>query len=108
MWVETFTGLRMKQFERLWKVVRERGGNEPWMSDRPPGGRWDAISRPPCTWSDRDYSGHFARWTVRPRVDRAQSAAVPFLHAEREPTTRTGDHGAQGGRCDKRPSPCRR
>ncbi len=35
MWVETFTGLRMKQFERLLKVVRERGGDgsrigRPW------------------------------------------------------------------------------
>ncbi|MET9392675.1 transposase family protein [Streptomyces sp. NPDC006624] len=29
LWVETFTGLRMKQFERLLKVVRERGGNGP-------------------------------------------------------------------------------
>ncbi|SOE32927.1 Transposase DDE domain-containing protein [Streptomyces sp. OK228] len=29
MWVETFTGLRMKQFERLLKVVRERGGDGP-------------------------------------------------------------------------------
>ncbi|MDQ8708404.1 transposase family protein [Streptomyces sp. LHD-70] len=28
-WVETFTGLRMRQFERLLKVVRERGGNGP-------------------------------------------------------------------------------
>lgn len=27
MWVETFAGLRMKQFERLLKVVRERGGD---------------------------------------------------------------------------------
>nr|WP_260605155.1 hypothetical protein [Streptomyces sp. WAC01280] len=33
LWVETFTGLRMRQFERLLKVVRERGG------DRPDGGR---------------------------------------------------------------------
>ncbi|MFG3165722.1 transposase family protein [Streptomyces sp. NPDC048200] len=29
LWVETFTGLRMRQFERLLKVVRERGGNSP-------------------------------------------------------------------------------
>lgn len=29
LWVETFTGLRMGQFERLLKVVRERGGNGP-------------------------------------------------------------------------------
>ncbi|BDM70150.1 hypothetical protein HEK616_36370 [Streptomyces nigrescens] len=29
LWVETFTGLRMPQFERLLKVVRERGGNGP-------------------------------------------------------------------------------
>lgn len=29
LWVETFTGLRMRQFERLLKVVRERGGNGP-------------------------------------------------------------------------------
>ncbi|WP_405910203.1 transposase family protein [Streptomyces sp. NBC_00828] len=29
LWVETFTGLRMKQFERLLKVVRERGGDGP-------------------------------------------------------------------------------
>lgn len=29
MWVETFTGLRMKQFERLLKGVRERGGDGP-------------------------------------------------------------------------------
>ncbi len=29
MWVETFTGLRMRQFERLLTVVRERGGNGP-------------------------------------------------------------------------------
>lgn len=29
MWVGTFTGLRMRQFERLLKVVRERGGNGP-------------------------------------------------------------------------------
>lgn len=29
MWVETFTGLRTKQFERLLKVVRERGGDGP-------------------------------------------------------------------------------
>ncbi|MFF8351801.1 transposase family protein [Cellulosimicrobium funkei] len=29
LWVETFTGLRMRQFERLVKVVRERGGNGP-------------------------------------------------------------------------------
>lgn len=29
MRVETFTGLRMKQFERLLKVVRERGGDRP-------------------------------------------------------------------------------
>lgn len=28
-WVETFTGLRMKQFERLLTVVRERGGDGP-------------------------------------------------------------------------------
>lgn len=27
--METFTGLRMRQFERLLKVVRERGGNRP-------------------------------------------------------------------------------
>jgi len=27
--VETFTGLRLRQFERLLKVVRERGGNGP-------------------------------------------------------------------------------
>ena len=27
--METFTGLRMRQFERLLKVVRERGGNGP-------------------------------------------------------------------------------
>ena len=35
MWVETFTGLRMRQFEGLLRVVRERGGNgtlqgRPW------------------------------------------------------------------------------
>ncbi|MFE7273363.1 IS5/IS1182 family transposase, partial [Streptomyces sp. NPDC057623] len=29
LWVETFTGLRMTQFERLLKVVRERGGDGP-------------------------------------------------------------------------------
>ncbi|SEE16589.1 DDE superfamily endonuclease [Streptomyces sp. TLI_105] len=29
LWVETFTGLRMRQFERLLKAVRERGGNGP-------------------------------------------------------------------------------
>lgn len=29
MWVETFTGLRMGQFEGLLRVVRERGGNGP-------------------------------------------------------------------------------
>ncbi|MER6441047.1 transposase family protein [Streptomyces sp. NPDC001185] len=29
LWVETFTGLRMRQFERLLKVVRERGGDGP-------------------------------------------------------------------------------
>ncbi|MGV9339880.1 transposase family protein [Streptomyces sp. NPDC003688] len=29
LWVETFTGLRMRQFERLLKVVCERGGNGP-------------------------------------------------------------------------------
>ena len=29
MWVETFTGLRMRQFERLLKAVRERGGDGP-------------------------------------------------------------------------------
>jgi hypothetical protein len=29
LWVETFTGLRMKHFERLLKVVRERGGDGP-------------------------------------------------------------------------------
>lgn len=35
VWVETFTGLRITQFARLLKVVRERGGNgtmrgRPW------------------------------------------------------------------------------
>jgi hypothetical protein len=35
VWVETFTGLRMRQFERLLKAVRERGGDgarigRPW------------------------------------------------------------------------------
>ncbi|WP_346185939.1 transposase family protein, partial [Streptomyces osmaniensis] len=35
VWVETFTGLRVAQFARLLKVVRERGGNgtlrgRPW------------------------------------------------------------------------------
>ncbi|MFJ2774309.1 transposase family protein [Streptomyces sp. NPDC087300] len=29
VWVETFTGLRMRQFDGLLKVVRERGGNGP-------------------------------------------------------------------------------
>ncbi|WP_338491840.1 transposase family protein [Streptomyces sp. SJL17-4] len=29
LWVETFTGLRMRQFERLLRAVRERGGNGP-------------------------------------------------------------------------------
>ena len=29
MWVGTFTGLRMKQCERLREVVRERGGDGP-------------------------------------------------------------------------------
>ncbi|MCF1592937.1 transposase family protein [Streptomyces muensis] len=29
VWVETFTGLRMRQFEGLLRVVRERGGNGP-------------------------------------------------------------------------------
>ncbi|WP_407549363.1 transposase family protein [Streptomyces sp. Pv4-95] len=29
LWVETFMGLRMRQFERLLKVVRERGGKGP-------------------------------------------------------------------------------
>ncbi len=29
LWVETFTGLRMGRFEKLVKVVRERGGNGP-------------------------------------------------------------------------------
>ncbi len=33
LWVETFTGLRMRQFERLLEVVRERGGDGPrWWS----------------------------------------------------------------------------
>ncbi|MEU7688611.1 IS5/IS1182 family transposase, partial [Streptomyces spectabilis] len=27
LWVETFTGLRFGAFQRLLKVVRERGGN---------------------------------------------------------------------------------
>lgn len=35
VWVETFTGLRLEQFERLLKAVRDRGGNgtlrgRPW------------------------------------------------------------------------------
>lgn len=35
MWVETFTGLRSEQFERLLKAARDRGGNgtlrgRPW------------------------------------------------------------------------------
>ncbi|MFB7126464.1 transposase family protein, partial [Kitasatospora sp. NPDC056273] len=35
LWVETFTGLRVRQFEGLVRVVRERGGNgsgggRPW------------------------------------------------------------------------------
>lgn len=29
MWVDTFTGLRMRQFEGLLRAVRERGGNGP-------------------------------------------------------------------------------
>jgi hypothetical protein len=29
LWVETFTGLRTDRFERLLRVVRERGGNVP-------------------------------------------------------------------------------
>jgi hypothetical protein len=29
LWVETFTGLRMRQFEGLLRVVRERDGNGP-------------------------------------------------------------------------------
>ncbi|MGV9574180.1 IS5/IS1182 family transposase, partial [Streptomyces nigra] len=29
VWVETFTGLRMGRFEKLLRVVRERGGNGP-------------------------------------------------------------------------------
>ncbi len=29
LWVETFSGLRMRQFDRLLNVVRERGGNGP-------------------------------------------------------------------------------
>ncbi|WP_043196923.1 IS5/IS1182 family transposase, partial [Streptomyces sp. NRRL WC-3725] len=29
VWVETFTGLRMVRFEKLLRVVRERGGNGP-------------------------------------------------------------------------------
>ncbi|MFG2127081.1 transposase [Streptomyces sp. NPDC048751] len=29
LWVETFTGLRMDRFEKLLRVVRERGGNGP-------------------------------------------------------------------------------
>lgn len=29
VWVETFTGLRMRQFDGLVRVVRERGGNGP-------------------------------------------------------------------------------
>ncbi|MEV6593973.1 transposase [Streptomyces acidicola] len=29
VWVETFTGLRMARFEKLLRVVRERGGNGP-------------------------------------------------------------------------------
>lgn len=29
LWVETFSGLRMRQFDRLLKVVREGGGNGP-------------------------------------------------------------------------------
>lgn len=29
LWAETFTRLRMRQFERLLKAVRERGGNGP-------------------------------------------------------------------------------
>nr|WP_107911457.1 transposase family protein [Streptomyces chartreusis] len=29
LWVETFTGLRMRQFEGLLRVMRERGGNGP-------------------------------------------------------------------------------
>lgn len=32
LWVETFTRLRMRQCERLLKVVRERGGNGPGAS----------------------------------------------------------------------------
>lgn len=31
LWVETFKGLRMTQFERLLKMVRERGGDGPRM-----------------------------------------------------------------------------
>jgi hypothetical protein len=32
VWVETFTGLGMGRFEKLLRVVRERGGNGPWWS----------------------------------------------------------------------------
>lgn len=39
LWVETFTGLRMNRFERLVRVVRERGGEGPG-KDRGPGRPW--------------------------------------------------------------------
>ncbi|MFD8694771.1 hypothetical protein ACFV1O_08150, partial [Kitasatospora purpeofusca] len=41
VWVETFTGLRMRQFEGLVRVVRERGGNGPG------GGRGGGRAPPP-------------------------------------------------------------
>ncbi|GAB2331444.1 hypothetical protein STREPTOSP366_65930 [Streptomyces variabilis] len=34
VWVETFTGLRLEQFERLLKAVRDRGGNGTREADR--------------------------------------------------------------------------
>lgn len=35
LWVETFTGLRMRQYEGLLRVVRERGGSGPGGGGRP-------------------------------------------------------------------------
>ncbi|MEY9895685.1 hypothetical protein ABIA31_009375 [Catenulispora sp. MAP5-51] len=33
VWVELFTGLRMRQYRGLVKVVRERGGDHPVLVD---------------------------------------------------------------------------
>jgi hypothetical protein len=52
VWVETFTGLRMRQFERLLRVVRERGGNGPGggRTSRPVTSPWaSSTTRSPVT-----------------------------------------------------------